>query len=109
MPSGERARRSDRGFTYIGLLALVVLIGILLAAAGEVAATAAQRERETQLLWVGRQYRAAIGRYWRQKRVFPQALEDLLGAAGQSASGSLHQAPVSGPDDQRGRLGAAAG
>src|SRR5215470_9610466 len=81
MPSGERARRSDRGFTYIGLLALVVLIGILLAAAGEVAATAAQRERETQLLWVGRQYRAAIGRYWRQKRVFPQALEELLGEA----------------------------
>jgi len=79
MPSGERARRSAGGFTYIGLLAVVVVIGILLSAAGEVAAMAAQRERETQLLWVGRQYRAAIGRYWRQKRVYPQALEDLLG------------------------------
>ena len=64
MPRGERARRSEGGFTYLGLLFLVALIGLMLAAAGEVAATAAQRERETQLLWVGHEYRAAIGRYW---------------------------------------------
>ena len=81
MSSGERARRSAGGFTYVGLLALVALIGLMLAAAGEVAATAAQRERETQLLWVGHEYRAAIGRYWRHNRVFPQTLEELLGAA----------------------------
>ena len=81
MSRGERARRSAGGFTYVGLLALVVLIGLMLAAAGEVAATAGQRERETQLLWVGHEYRAAIGRYWRQKRVYPQTLEELLGAA----------------------------
>src|SRR5512135_3192393 len=82
MPRGDRLRRErERGFTYIGLLALVVLIGILLAAAGEVASTAARREREAQLLWVGHEYRAAIGRYWAQRRAFPQALEDLLGSA----------------------------
>ncbi len=87
MPSGRRARRppggpradrgsaagfgsrSARGFTYLGLLAVVVLIGLLLAAAGEVASTAARREREAQLLWVGHEYRAAIGRYWSQRRV----------------------------------------
>lgn len=81
MPRGERSRRSAGGFTYVGLLALVVLIGLMLAAAGEVAATAAQRERETQLLWIGHEYRAAIGRYWRHKRVYPQTLQELLGAA----------------------------
>jgi len=81
MSRGERARRRAGGFTYVGLLALVVLIGLMLAAAGEVAATAAQRERETQLLWVGHEYRAAIGRYWSHKRVYPQTLEELLGAA----------------------------
>jgi type II secretory pathway pseudopilin PulG len=74
MSSGER------GFTYLGVLILVVLIGLLLAGAGQVAATAAQRERETQLLWVGHQYRAAIRRYWNQRREYPQKLEDLLGA-----------------------------
>jgi type II secretory pathway pseudopilin PulG len=80
MSNGKRARRSA-GFTYVGLLALVVLIGLMLAAAGEVAATAAQRERETQLLWIGHEYRAAIGRYWSHKRAYPQTLKELLGGA----------------------------
>lgn len=81
MRPGDRRRRRARGFTYIGLLAVVVLIGVFLAAAGEVAATAAQRERETQLLWVGHQYRVAIGRYWAQRRTYPKTLEELLGSA----------------------------
>ncbi len=81
MRRGEPARRSDRGFTYVGLLALIVLVGLLLAAAGEVASTAAQRERETQFLWVGHEYRAAIGRYWNRNRAYPRTLQELLGAA----------------------------
>ncbi len=85
MPRGERARRppsgSERGFTYVGLLVLVVLMGLMLAAAGEVAATVAQREREAQLLWVGHEYRAAIGRYWNSRRAYPQTLQALLGSA----------------------------
>jgi type II secretory pathway pseudopilin PulG len=63
------------------LLVLIVLIGVMLAAAGEVAATAGQREREAQLLWAGHEYRAAIGRYWRHRRTYPQTLDELLGAA----------------------------
>ncbi len=80
MARGERARREPRGFTYLGLLVLVALISVLLAAAGEVASTSARREREAQLLWVGHEYRAAIGRYWSRARRYPQALEELLGA-----------------------------
>jgi type II secretory pathway pseudopilin PulG len=57
------------------------MIGLALAAVGEVASTAAQREREAQLLWVGHEYRAAIRRFFRQRRAFPHALEELLGAA----------------------------
>lgn len=81
MSRGERTRRRDAGFTYVGLLVLLVLIGLALAAAGEVAATAAQREREAQLLWVGHEYRAAIARYWGRRRAYPQKLQELLGAA----------------------------
>lgn len=82
MPRGEQARRARAaGFTYVGLLTLIVLIGLLLAAAGEVASTTARREREAQLLWVGHEYRDAIGRYWGHKRVYPQALQELVGAA----------------------------
>lgn len=71
----------ERGFTYIGLLALVVLIGILLARAGEVASTSAQRERETELLFIGHQYREAIARFYVRTRRFPLTLEELVGAA----------------------------
>ncbi len=89
-PGGRGARprsaaalrsRDDAGFTYLGVLALIVLIGILLAAAGQVSSMTAQREREAQLLWVGHEYRAAIGRYWVRNRVFPQTLQELLGSA----------------------------
>jgi type II secretory pathway pseudopilin PulG len=65
----------------MGLLVLLVVIGLMLAAAGEVASTTAQREREAQLLWVGHEYRAAIGRFWSRRRAFPQTLQELLGAA----------------------------
>jgi type II secretory pathway pseudopilin PulG len=81
MRPGERARRGYRGFTYLGLLVLVVLIGLFLSAAGQVTATASQRDREEQLLWAGHEYRAAIGRYLRQRRAYPMALSDLLGSA----------------------------
>jgi type II secretory pathway pseudopilin PulG len=81
MRRGERTRRSAAGFTYIGLLVVIVLIGLALASAGEVAATTAQRERETQLLWAGHEYRAAIARYWSRKRAYPPTLQDLLGSA----------------------------
>jgi type II secretory pathway pseudopilin PulG len=81
MRRGERRRRGARGFTYVGLLALVAVLGLLLAAAGEVASTTARREREAQLLWVGHAYREAIGRCWSHRRAYPQTLEELLGAA----------------------------
>lgn len=55
--------RAARGFTYIGLLFLVVLIGILLSSAGPLWQTEARREKEQQLLFVGRQYQEAIASY----------------------------------------------
>ena len=84
MPSGERARcpsRRQAGFTYLGLLILVSLIGLALAAAGEVVATAARRDREEQLLWVGHEYRAAIARFVGRRHAYPRALAELLGSA----------------------------
>lgn len=79
MPSGEaRARRRQAGFTYIGLLVLISLIGYLLAVAGQVAATTAQRERERELLFIGHAYREAITHYFRQNHRYPMALAELL-------------------------------
>ena len=54
---------AQRGFTYVGLLLAVALAGVALAAAGTLWSTVAQRDRELELLFVGDQYRRAIGSY----------------------------------------------
>ncbi|TLZ14592.1 MAG: type II secretion system protein, partial [Gammaproteobacteria bacterium] len=51
------------GFTYLGLLAAVVLMGLLLTMASRVWSLTEQRERETQLLFIGHAYRMAIASY----------------------------------------------
>lgn len=73
----------QRGFTYLGLLIAVAIIGATLAEAGTVWHTAQQRERERELLFAGDQIRLAIGRYYNDTgggtaKQFPQSLDDLL-------------------------------
>lgn len=77
MRCGEQSAR-EGGFTYIGLLVLIALIGIMLSVVGQVTATTMQREREKQLLWVGHAYRNAIGRYVARNGHYPRALADLV-------------------------------
>ncbi len=72
------ARASQAGFTYIGLLIAVAVIGILLSSVGVIWTLQARRDREEQLLFVGNQYRQAIGRYWQMGGVYPRALEELV-------------------------------
>ncbi len=71
-----------RGFTYLGLMFLLVLLALGAAAAGPVWQVAAQRDRERELLFVGEQYRAAIEQYQLRSPPgsarFPARLEDLL-------------------------------
>jgi type II secretory pathway pseudopilin PulG len=80
MRPGRRATRraAQAGFSYLGILVLVVVIGLMLAAAGEVASTQARREREVELLFAGHQYRIAIERYVRTNRRWPTTLADLV-------------------------------
>jgi type II secretory pathway pseudopilin PulG len=80
MRSGKPGRA--RGFTYIAMLISVVIIGIGLAGTAEVWSLAQQREKEAELLFVGNQYREAIGRYYDATpgggKRYPQKLEHLL-------------------------------
>lgn len=62
-PGGQRAARRQRGFTYLLLLWLLAVAGAGLAVTGERWTTAAQRERERELLFRGAQIRAAIESY----------------------------------------------
>jgi len=78
MPRSSRPPKCNEGFTYLGILALIVLIGLMLAMAGEVASTQAQREREADLLFIGHQYRNAIERFYRVNHRFPQTTAELV-------------------------------
>jgi len=67
------------GFTYIGILIAVAILGVSLAATGEIWHTTGQRDREHQLLYVGDQFRQAIGRYANSgNHQYPASLADLL-------------------------------
>ncbi|MCY1265017.1 hypothetical protein D9M70_133900 [compost metagenome] len=74
-------RTGEQGFTYLGVLFLVMLMGMGLAGAGQLWSTASQRARERDLLWVGSQYAQALRSYYRASNSVPQypaSLEDLL-------------------------------
>jgi hypothetical protein len=81
--SSPRRPRTRRGFAYLWLLLLVAFMGLGLAVAGEIYTTAVQRDKEAELLGIGRQFRAAIGRYQgvqsaAGRREYPAELDDLL-------------------------------
>ena len=69
--------RGQGGFTYLGLLFAIAVLGITLASAGVLWSTQIRREKEAELMWVGDQYRAAIARY-ASSGGYPTALEDLV-------------------------------
>lgn len=73
---------SERGFTLIGVLLLCAFMGAGLLAYGELASNAAQRDKERELLFVGNQFRQAIGAYYEHTpgavKRFPARLADLL-------------------------------
>jgi type II secretory pathway pseudopilin PulG len=72
----------QRGFSYIAVLAMVALMGIGLAAIGPLWADEARREREDELLRIGRLYAEAIARYQKASpgsaKRYPPTLEVLL-------------------------------
>jgi type II secretory pathway pseudopilin PulG len=70
--------KKQKGFTYLGFLIFVALSGAGLAAFGELASFAGQREKEAELLFRGNQYREGIASYYRKEQRYPQSLEQLL-------------------------------
>lgn len=74
-------RASQTGFTYIGLLVAVVLLGLALSLVGTVWRSEARREKEQELLFVGSEFRNAIASYYNANsagRQYPQSINDLL-------------------------------
>ena len=72
----------QRGYTYLMVLFMIAIMGVMLAAGAQVWHQAAQREKERELLFVGNQFRQAIGQYYLRSpgtaKKFPDELSDLL-------------------------------
>jgi len=71
-------RGSAGGFTYIGLLILVAMIGVALTLVSELWVTAQKREKEQELLFVGHQFRRALAMYRANGGGYPRELQDLI-------------------------------
>ncbi|GAB4556659.1 MAG: hypothetical protein Tsb007_15260 [Rhizobacter sp.] len=74
--------RPECGFTYLGVLFIISVLGLTAAMASVVWSTVQRRENEKQLEFAGRQFQAAIERYGQRAQGgparFPRELEDLL-------------------------------
>jgi len=72
----------EAGFTYLGLMFAIAIAGIALAGTGVLWQMESRREKEKELLFIGEQYRVAIGSYYGKSpgtvKQFPEKLEDLL-------------------------------
>jgi type II secretory pathway pseudopilin PulG len=76
------ALRAERGFTYLGVMFIIMGLGVALASTVQVWMTVGQREKERELLFIGDQFRKAMTRYAAAARNpnerLPRKLEDLL-------------------------------
>lgn len=80
--SSSTGRNALQGFTYIGVLFGVALIGLVLGGGAQLASKQLERQRVAQADWALRQYRAALLSYHKAapgaERKMPSTLEDLL-------------------------------
>lgn len=77
-----KLQKNQAGFTYLAIIFVIAIMGVLLAEVGISWAQDGQREKERQLLFVGNQYRQAIALYYERTpgavKRYPAKLEDLL-------------------------------
>ena len=72
----------EEGFTYLAVLLATATLTAAMGAAATVYSQGAQREKEAELLFVGNQFRQAIGSYYERTlggaKRYPLKIEDLL-------------------------------
>lgn len=100
----RRCHRSHKGFTYLTVMFIVAILTGGLALIGEVWHTSALREKESELLFIGNQYRRAIERYYLNgPRQYPRNLTDLLKDARKSGGErhlrQMYLDPITGRKD----------
>jgi type II secretory pathway pseudopilin PulG len=77
-----RSGRRNAGFTYVTALILIALMGVFVTSVVETWSHARQREKEAELVWIGQQFRQAIGLYYQRSpgavKRYPQTLDEIL-------------------------------
>lgn len=77
-----RATERIRGSTYIAVLLLLAITTALLATTANVWSREQARTREAELIWIGMEFREAIGRYYENSpgsvKIYPPSLEALI-------------------------------
>jgi type II secretory pathway pseudopilin PulG len=79
--TSKRLFYNEDGFTFLTLLFVVAVMGIMLSATGEVWSTVAKREKEKELLFRGTQIHNAIKSYYELSpgiKRYPKELSELL-------------------------------
>lgn len=77
LTAGKRPNR-ESAFSYVMVLAAVVIVGIVVEAARVTTWRILQADREAELLFRGRAYRDAVRSFYQSNGAFPRTLEDLL-------------------------------
>lgn len=74
-------KAASAGFTYLGVLVLIAIMGASLASTCQLWSTLARRAHERELLWVGTQYAEALRSYYRASpglAQYPKELDELV-------------------------------
>lgn len=79
---GSAGRQQQRGFGYLAVLLIVLMLAVALGTAYERMDTVIKREKEQEWLFAGQQYRQAIASYYQKSpngfKELPTSLDDLL-------------------------------
>jgi len=88
----------ERGFTYVMVLAAIVIVGVLIGVARATTWRSLQVDREAELLFRGKAYRKAIEGFYQSNGGYPRSLEDLLLAEVRKAGGGAPVPDTSGKE-----------
>jgi type II secretory pathway pseudopilin PulG len=76
--ANQKRRRDQAGYSLLMVIFIVATMIILASAATLKIDTQGRRERETEMVWRGRQYERAIGMYYRKFGKYPTKVDDLV-------------------------------
>jgi len=76
-PAVRARRRSERGYAILLVLFVVTLMLIATISVAPNILTQGRREKETEMIWRGKQYTRAVKLYYRKTGKFPTSMDDL--------------------------------